>query len=367
MQNFLGFPIVDVGRAAIAAVTVAIAILTVRFVLAVRLKRVAQTTDTELDDLLLAKLQKLRWYFVAALALRAGAALLELTEEQSTVLNRLVTVAVLIQVGVWGSESIAFAFRAWSRSRNGNAPAEGTFSALTVVARGVLWSLIAVLGLSNVLGVDVTALVTGLGIGGVAIALAVQNVLGDLFAALSIVLDRPFEVGDTIAVDTQVGTVERIGLKTTRVRSVSGEEVIFSNTDLLQSRVRNLRRLQERRALMRIGVVYNTPAETIANIPKLLEDLVKDTPLTRFDRAHFTGFGDSSLDFELAFFVQDPAYTQYLTTKQQVSVAILSAFNERKIGFAFPTRTLHVESPVVIETPVAAAVSEDAVEGSAAR
>jgi small-conductance mechanosensitive channel len=349
MQTIIGFPPVDLVRAAGLAVAVAVLLFAARLFLSVRLKQIAKRTETELDDLLLAKLQKLRWYFVVAISLRAGATLLELSDRQATVLNRIATVAILVQLGVWGSEAIAFAFAAWSRNRNGSAPAAGTLNALTIVARGILWSIIAVLGLSNVLGIDVTALVTGLGIGGVAIALAVQNILGDLFAALSIVLDRPFEAGDTIAVDTQVGTVERIGLKTTRVRSVSGEEIIFSNTDLLQSRVRNLRRLQERRALLRIGVVYHTPADTIAAIPRLLEELVRATSLTRFDRAHFIGFGDSSLDFELAFFVQDPTYVQYMSTKQDVAIAILSEFNKRSIGFAFPTRTLHVESPVTIE------------------
>lgn len=354
MQSIFGFPTVDLGRAAGVAAAVAMLMLLVRSVFAFRLRKLAERTDTQLDDLLLSKVQKLRWYFVAAIALRSGAALLELTEKQSTVLNRVVTVAILIQLGVWGSELITFAFTAWSRKRSGAEPAEGTFNALTIVAKGLMWSVIGVLGLSNVLGIDVTALVTGLGIGGVAIALAVQNVLGDLFAALSIVLDKPFEVGDTIAVDTQVGTVEKIGLKTTRIRSVSGEEVIFSNNDLLQSRIRNLRRLEERRALLRIGVVYDTDAKTIASIPKLLEELVTSEPLTRFDRAHFVGFGDSSLDFELAFFVQDPAYAQYMATKQDVSIAILAAFNERKIGFAFPTRTVHLESPIVLATPEAA-------------
>ncbi len=166
----------------------------------------------------------------------------------------------------------------------------------------VLWALVLLLALDN-LGVDVTALVAGLGIGGIAVALALQNVLGDLFASLSIALDKPFVIGDFIVVDTLSGNIEHVGLKTTRIRSLSGEQIVISNTDLLHTRIRNFKRMQERRILFSIGVEYQTPAEKLEKIPGWLQDIVSSVPLARFDRAHFKSFGDFALLFEIVYYV----------------------------------------------------------------
>ena len=160
----------------------------------------------------------------------------------------------------------------------------------------------------NRLGYDVTALITGLGVGGIAIALAVQNVLGDLFAALAIVLDKPFVVGDAITVDTMTGTVEHVGLKTTRIRSVNGEQLIFSNADLLKSRIRNFKRMQERRIVFTIGVSYDTPPDTVARIPAMIREAVEAQQQVRFDRSHFMSYGDSALSFETVYFVLTADY-----------------------------------------------------------
>jgi small-conductance mechanosensitive channel len=190
--------------------------------------------------------------------------------------------------------------------------------------------------------VNVTALITGLGIGGVAIALALQAVLGDLFASLSIVLDKPFVIGDFITVGEFAGTVEHVGLKTTRVRSLSGEQVIFSNSDLLNGRIRNFKRMSERRILFGVGVTYQTPLESLRKIPGMIRAIVEGQSKTRFDRCHFKGFGDSSFDIETVYFVLDPDYAVYMDIQQAINFEIIRQFTAEGITFAYPTRTLFV-------------------------
>ena len=204
--------------------------------------------------------------------------------------------------------------------------------------------LVALVALDTA-GIDITALVAGLGVGGIAVALAVQNILGDLFASLSIVLDKPFVIGDFIIVGDMMGTVEHIGMKTTRVRSLSGEQLVFSNTDLLSSRIRNYKRMQERRALFRFGVTYQTSRDLLARIPEVVREVIEGRDETRFDRAHFAGFGDSSLDFEVVYYMLVPDYNAYMDTQQAVNLELVGRFEEIGIDFAYPTRTVFVEHP----------------------
>ncbi len=205
----------------------------------------------------------------------------------------------------------------------------------------LVWSLILLLILDN-LGINVTALLAGLGIGGIAIALALQNVLGDLFASLSIMIDKPFEIGDFIVVGEFRGTVEHIGLKTTRIRSLSGEQNIFSNTDLLQSRIRNFRRMSERRVEFRIEVTYQTPLEKLQKIPEILQNIITAIEKTRFDRSHFKEYGESGLVFETVYYILSSDYNLYINIQQRINLEIFRIFKEEKIEFAYPTRTLYI-------------------------
>jgi small-conductance mechanosensitive channel len=207
------------------------------------------------------------------------------------------------------------------------------------LGRLALWSTVALLVLAN-LGIDVTAMVAGLGIGGIAVALAAQNILGDLFASASIVLDKPFVIGDFIIVGEDMGTVEHIGLKTTRVRSLSGEQLVFANNDLLKSRIRNFKRMNERRAAFGIGVTYQTPAEKLAAIPAMLREAVEAQSPTRFDRAHFKQYGDSALLFEVVYYVLSPDYNLYMDIQQAINLAVFRRFAEEQIEFAHPTYTV---------------------------
>jgi small-conductance mechanosensitive channel len=202
---------------------------------------------------------------------------------------------------------------------------------------------VALLLILDNLGIDITALVAGLGVGGIAVALAVQNILGDLFASLSIVLDKPFAVGDFIIIDDYLGSVEHVGLKTTRLRSLSGEQLVMSNADLLSSRIRNYGRMYERRIVFSLGVTYQTPRDKLKKIPGIIRDAVEAQDQTRFDRSHFKGYGSFSLDFETVYHVLQPDYNLYMDIQQAVNFAIHERFEAEGIEFAYPTQTLFVE------------------------
>ena len=217
-----------------------------------------------------------------------------------------------------------------------------TLDSLGLIVKIAIWVILAMIILDN-LDVEIDSLVTSLGIGGIAVALAVQNILGDLFASLSISLDKPFSIGDFIVVDEFSGNVEDIGLKSTRVRSLSGEELVFSNTDLLNSRIRNYKKLQERRITFNVGVVYGTPGEKLVRIPGMIEEIIKAIPDTRFERAHFVNLGDFSLDYAVSYYVLVPEYDTYLNIQQRINLSIYERFAEEGVEFAYPTQTVLVE------------------------
>jgi len=210
------------------------------------------------------------------------------------------------------------------------------------LAKAAVWSVFLLLILQN-LGVQITALLAGVSVGGIAVALAVQNVLGDLFSSLSIVLDKPFVVGDFIIVGDSMGTVEHVGLKSTRVRSLSGEQLVFANSDLLTSRIRNFKRMQERRAVFTFGVTYDTPPEKLEIIPDTVRRLIEEEEQTRFDRCHFKGFGDFALTFETVFYILVPDYNVYMDIQQSINLKLSRFFAETGIEFAFPTQTIHLQ------------------------
>ena len=253
---------------------------------------------------------------------------------------------VWLQVARWGSEAVRFFVdQRLRRDERAAKESAASLNILKFVGIASIWAFAALLLLSN-LGVDVTALIAGLGVGGIAIALAVQNVLGDLLASLSIALDKPFKVGDFLIIGSEMGTVEHIGIKSTRLRSLSGEQIVMSNADLLQSRVHNYGLLYERRTLFKLGIVYQTPRDKVAEVPQILEDAIRAQDKTRFDRAHFAAFGAFSLDYEAVYFVLDPAYGTYMDIQQAINLRIMDEFKRRGIEFAYPTQLQYnVELP----------------------
>lgn len=308
-----------------------------------RLEKIARRTSNVIDDIVTSVLQKTHSYFILAVGLYIAIAIAPLTVTAARYIGRAVFLVLMLQVISWGNHLISdWVGRYKERKLETDAAAVTTMQAVGFVARLVLYTAILLVALEN-FGVDVTALVAGLGVGGIAIALALQNILGDLFASLSIVLDKPFVVGDFLIMDQYLGTVEQIGLKTTRIRSLSGEQIVFSNSDLLNSRIRNYKRMFERRVVFSFGVVYQTPKDLLAQIPGVVREIVESLDTTRFDRAHFKEFGSSSLNFEVVYYVLDPDYNLYMDRQETINLALFERFEEMAVEFAYPTQTLYVE------------------------
>ena len=231
----------------------------------------------------------------------------------------------------------------WLTYQRDNTNLEQSINALIPAMRVVVWLIGAVFLLDN-LGFDISAVVASLGIGGVAIALASQGVLQDLFSYFSILLDRPFELGDFIIVGDYLGTVEYMGIKTTRLRSINGEQIIIANTDLTGSRIRNFKRMQRRRIVFKFGVVYETTSEQLAKIPGLIQEIIENTENVTCDRAHFSGYGEYSLNFEVVYFIDTSDYTVYMNAQQEINLAIKVKFAEHGIEFAYPTQINYFNS-----------------------
>ncbi|MGM0517712.1 MAG: mechanosensitive ion channel family protein [Pseudomonadota bacterium] len=316
-----------------------------RRVLVNRWSRFAETTVNSLDDDLVAVLRRTQWWFLLVVGLYVGVLSLDLPEQGDRFLHSLTVLALLLQTGLWSSTFLAQRLERYQVRRRETDPGSATtLGFVNFLGRVVLWSIILLLVLDN-LGMNVTALIAGLGVAGIAVALAMQNILGDLFASLSIVLDKPFAVGDFLIIDDLLGSVEHVGLKTTRLRSLSGEQLVFSNSDLLQSRIRNYGRMHERRVVFEIGVTYQTPRSKLETIPAIMREAVEASEGTRFDRSHFKAYGNFSLNFETVYYVLTPDYTRYMDIQQAVNLHIHERFEEEGIEFAYPTQTVFVESP----------------------
>jgi small-conductance mechanosensitive channel len=307
-----------------------------------RLAALSTRTATQWDDVIAEAINKTRPLFLFVAGIFIAAQFLQLPERTQSLIHNLFIITLLIQAGIWlGVITLTTLEQHRQRALKKNPAAATTINALGFLSRILIWSVVLLVALDN-LGIDVTALVAGLGIGGVAVALSVQNILGDLFASLSIILDKPFVIGDFLIIDDYMGSVEYVGLKTTRVRSLSGEQLIFSNSDLLKSRIRNYGRMFERRVVFSIGVTYDTPREKLRRIPGIIREAIEAEDKTRFDRSHFMKYGDYSLQFETVYYVLSADYNRYMDIQQSIYFAIHEAFEQEGIEFAYPTQTLFV-------------------------
>ncbi len=276
------------------------------------------------------------WPFFVAFSLYVSMLVSPISYEYKAWFNRAFGVTVIFQMGLWLNITLRWFFKD-VLSREADASKMTVLRAISIATRIALWIGIFLLILDN-FGVNITTLVAGLGIGGIAIALGVQKIAEDIFASLSIVMDKPFVIGDFIVVDEHKGTVEDIGIKTTRIRSVNGERIIFSNSSLLGSRIRNYTQMQARRVAIEIGVTYETPVEKLKLATKLIEESVKNAGNTYFEYAHFTKFMDSSLNFEVAYWINDQSNGKFVSAQEAVSLGILDSFNKNGIEFAYPTQ-----------------------------
>lgn len=296
------------------------------------------------DDLIVGLVKKTKNYFLFLLAVVAGTQILEFDTRIRSLLHSVTLLVGLLQLFKWGNFLIEFWVTGYAAgSAEDDASRATTVRFAGILLRLVFASCIFLLALDN-LGVDVTTLVAGLGVGGIAIGLAAQNILGDLFASLSIVLDKPFVLGDFIVLGDDSGTIERIGIKTTRVRRLTGEMLIVPNSALVNSRVRNFKRMDERRIVFAFGVLYQTTPTKLRKIPSIVKEIIGGVEKAREDRVHFLKFGESSLDFEVVYFVTTAEYNDYMDAQQEINLKLFERFALEGIEFAYPTRTLFIES-----------------------
>ena len=341
----LGLPASDALLAAAAALA-AYLVMTLGLRLALgRLSKLSQRTSTRADDMLVEVLGGTNRGLIALVALLVGVGMLDLPYRWAARTGQLWFIALALQLALWANRGVGIGLR-HHLERHAVPGVAQPSAAATLMSWGLrilIWTVVLLAMLSN-LGVNITAFIASLGVGGIAIALAAQNVLGDLFASMSIAIDKPFEVGDFVVLGSVAGTVENVGVKSTRIRSLGGEQIVMSNTDLLKQTVSNYKRLRERRILFGFGVTYGTTAQQAALIPGIVKEAVEASARLRFDRAHFKAFGTSSLDYEVVYIVLDAGYNVYMDEQQRINLALMRAFEANGIEFAFPTRTLHLAS-----------------------
>ncbi len=260
------------------------------------------------------------------------------------IVHVLFTISVVVQVAIWLREIIlGLIVRKTSQDPDQHETLENAMTLIRLLVTFVLFAIAAIMILDN-LGVNVTGLIAGLGVGGIAIGLAAQGIFSDLFAALSIIFDKPFRRGETITYDNTIGTIEKIGLKSTRLRATTGEEIIISNTNLLDKEIVNMTRLARRRTRFGIGVIYQTNPDEARRIPALLKKIVEENEAV-FVRSGFVGFGDSSINFELDFDIMSSDYDVVYEGRHTIGLAILQKFNEEGLEFAYPTQTTFTSAP----------------------
>jgi len=296
---------------------------------------------SDLSEILGEIFKRTRSVVLFLVALYVACRYLVLPSKLVTIIGSVAFIGAVIQVGLWGHYLIHIGLTRYMGRKMKDPSTSSGITLMSLFGRVVLWSFVLLVILEN-MGVNITTLIASLGVGGIAIGLATQNILSDLFASLSILLDKPFEVGHFIIVDDKLGTVEKIGLKTTRVRSLSGELLVFGNNDLLSSRIRNYTMFQERRVLFSFGVLYSTASGKLKKIPDIVREIINNVEQTRFDRTHFKEFGNFSLNFEVVYYIQVPDYAKYMDVQQAINLALFEAFEKEGIEFAFPTQTIHL-------------------------
>ncbi|KAB5626845.1 mechanosensitive ion channel family protein [Pseudomonas putida] len=329
----------------LALTVTVITFLVTRWALSFLKRRARQWSshDGQLSKLITQVLEGTSNFLLMLASLLVGLGVLDLPERWLDRVGSLWFVVAALQIGLWANRAIAIGLtRYFARHDTGNTYRGSALATLSGWgARVLLWSVVLLAMLSN-LGVNITAFVASLGVGGIAVALAVQNVLGDLFASLSIAVDKPFEVGDFIVIGSLAGTVENIGLKTTRIRSLGGEQIVMANAGMISSTIQNYKRLQERRIVFEFGLSYDTPTEAVKKAPAIVEESIKAQGQVRFDRAHLRGFGKEALEFEAVYIVLDPGYNLYMDIQQAINFQLLERFAKVGAKFAVGARSIKV-------------------------
>ncbi|MGP1717028.1 MAG: mechanosensitive ion channel family protein [Methylophilus sp.] len=305
-----------------------------------KLSYLSAKAPTKFGDLIIEVMRSTNQFTFALFSLLLAMYFLELSAKWVTRLDYLSFLIIGIQIAIWVSKGITLWAKAKVVATDGSAENAVLTTMLSWIFKTIVWSIALLSILANT-GVNITAFVASLGVGGVAVALAVQNILSDLFASLAIGLDKPFVIGDFIIFGNVLGTVERVGLKTTHIRSLSGEQIVCGNTELLKNTIHNYKRMAERRVVFEFRVTYDTKSDVIRKIPEIVKKAVAAESKARFDRAHFKGFGLSSLDFEVVYYVLDSSYNVYMDIQQSINLYLMEELEAMKVNFAFPSMTLN--------------------------
>lgn len=314
--------------------------LFLKLVVLSRLKALTARTEMGIDDALVGALATVRAWELAFVAAAVSARSVVLPAALDRGLRAALVLVVAMRAAAVLQGVLLALWRAAVSSEDLKDPtARSALRNAEYVLGAAVWAAAALFVLDN-LGVNITTAVAGLGIGGIAVAMAAQHLLGDLFSSFVIFLDKPFKVGDFIIVDGMMGAVENVGLKTTQVRSLSGELLVFPNSDLTKARIRNFKQMHERRISFGFGILYETPRAKVAAVPEMVREIFATLPKTRLDRVHFKAFGESSLDFEVVFYVLDADYNLYMDLQQAANLALMERFEREGIAFAYPTRTV---------------------------
>jgi len=344
-ETFWGMSAASLLIAAVAAVVTYLVLTLLQGWAVARARRVASEHDAHRGpaQLLMEVLSGTSHLLIVLAALLVGAGMLDLPGRWPARVEQLWFLAVALQVGLWGTRATALVVERYRVHHGATSPTQISASATLMSwgLRTLLWATVLLAILSNV-GVNITAFVASLGVGGIAIALAVQSVLGDLFASVAIAVDKPFEVGDFIVVGGVAGTVQQIGVKTTRISALSGEQVVMSNTDLLKQTINNYRYMRERRIVFNFRVPYGTSAEAAEAISQAVRRIIEAEPNARFDRAHLQAFGETGLTYEVVYIVLDPGYNVYMDLQQKINLALMRALQALDVPFAVPERRVHV-------------------------
>lgn len=308
-------------------------------ILIVRLESISKKTQTDLDDLAIRVIESFKAPFYYFSALYVAISYLSFPD----IVDKIALVLFTILLSYYGVKALQvvveyFIMRAVKDKDETHVP----MGMIRTGIKAVIWILGGLFILSN-LGIEITSFIAGLGIGGIAIALALQNILTDLFSSFAIYFDKPFEIGDFIIVGEHMGIVERIGIKTTRIRALQGEEIVISNKELTSTRIQNFKKMQERRVVFPFGVIYGTSNEKMNKIPSIVKEAVEKEESARFDRSHFKDFGNSSLNFESVYYILSGDYNEYMDVQERINLSVKEAFEKEGIEMAFPTQTIYIE------------------------
>ena len=307
-----------------------------------RLKKAAKKTKTDIDDIFLEIIESVKPPFYLFLSFYLSFQFLEtgvfLQKIVNTILIIWATIQIIVAVQILGNYIIRKFF-----IKEKNKTSKASIYLIGKIFKGILWAIGLLLILSN-LGVNITSLVAGLGVGGIAVALALQNILGDLFSSFALYLDKPFEIGDYIVIGPHSGIVQKIGIKTTRIMALQGEEIVISNQELTSTRIQNFKKMKDRRVSFSFGVVYETSSEKLEQIPRIIKKIIQDNKLIRFSRAHFVKFDNSALLFDVVYYVLSPEYTAYRQVHQEILFKVKKEFEKQNIIMAYPTQTLYIQN-----------------------